>query len=111
MNVIISGKVTKGKGKGNKLGFPTVNIELKKKIESGVYAGFVETGGKKYKAGVFINKKGNLLEAYLIDFAGNLYGEEIETEIGEKIREVMKFESDEELREQIEKDINIISNY
>src|SRR4030042_2799202 len=103
----ISGKVTKGKGRGKKLGFPTANIELAEKIESGVYKGFARVGGKKYKAGIFIDKNSNSLEAHLVGFSGDLYGKEVEIEMGEKIRDVIKFESDEELKGQITDDLRV----
>lgn len=117
----ISGKVVRGKGKGKELGFPTANIELAEKIESGVYKGKVKThewgtNGKlirtnKWLAGIFIGKDKRILEAHLIGFSGDLYGKEIEVEIGERIRDVTKFRSNEELKKQIEKDIKkIISN-
>ena len=77
MNVIISGKVIKGKGIGKKLGFPTVNIKLIEKIESGVYAGFVRFGNKDYIAGIFVGPDKKLIEAHLIGFSGDLYGKEI----------------------------------
>ncbi|MDP1845681.1 MAG: riboflavin kinase [Candidatus Moranbacteria bacterium] len=104
----ISGKVIRGKGKGKELGFPTVNIELHKKIESGVYAGKVNYDDKEYKVGIFVNKDSNLLEAHLVGFSGNLYGEDIEIEIRNRIRDVMKFENDEELKRQIKNDIKNI---
>lgn len=108
MNTIISGKVVRGKSKGKKLGFPTVNIKLAEKIESGVYAGSVKVGDKNYKAGIFVNNGGTLLEAHIIGFSGDLYGKEIEVEIGKKTRDVKKFKNDEELKEQISKDIEFI---
>lgn len=101
----ISGEVVRGKNKGKELGFPTVNIRLKERTKSGVYAGMVKVGGTNYRAGIFINKDSNLLEAHLIGFKGDLYGQEIEIEIGEKIRDVMEFESEEELKTQIKKDL------
>lgn len=105
----ISGKVVRGKGKGKQLGFPTVNIEIgNKDFGSGVYAGLARVDGKTYKAGIFIGKDKGILEAHLINFSGDLYGREIKVEIGEKIRDVMKFENDEELKQQIEKDIKLI---
>jgi riboflavin kinase / FMN adenylyltransferase len=104
----ISGKVTYGKSKGKKLGFPTANIELQEKIEGGVYAGIVKVGDKSYKAGIFVNNEGILLEAYIIGFLGNLYGKEIEVEINEKLREIRKFKDDEELKGQIRKDVKLI---
>ena len=110
MNTRISGKVVRGKRKGKTLGFPTVNIELREKIESGVYAGSVNVGGRNYKAGIFVNTEKTLLEAHIIGFSGDLYGKEIKVGLGKKIREVMKFESEEELKEQIKKDIKIITH-
>lgn len=108
MSIQISGKVIRGKRKGKELGFPTVNIELSEKIESGVYAGIVTADGKEYKAGIFVDPEETSLEAHLVGFSGNLYGEEIEIKLGNKIREVIKFESDEKLKEQIKKDIETI---
>jgi riboflavin kinase / FMN adenylyltransferase len=108
MSIQISGKVIQGKRKGKGLGFPTINIELAEKIESGVYEGSVRASDKNYKAGIFVNKEGTLLEAHLVGFSGDLYGEEIEIELGNKIREVIKFESEEKLKEQIKKDIETI---
>lgn len=108
MNTIIYRKVIQGKGKGKKLGFPTVNIELRKKIESGVYAGSVKIGGEKYKAGIFVGKDKKILEAHLIGFSGDLYEKKIEVEIQERIREAKKFGSNEELKRQIKKDIELI---
>jgi riboflavin kinase/FMN adenylyltransferase len=108
MGTIISGKAIKGKEKGKKLGFPTVNIGLNKKIESGVYAGSVRVGDKDYKAGIFVSPDGKLLEAHIIGFSGDLYGENVEVEINRKLREIKKFENDEELKAQIKRDIENI---
>jgi riboflavin kinase/FMN adenylyltransferase len=104
----IKGIVEEGKEKGREIGFPTINIKIGNKVESGVYAGRVILQDKNYQAGIFINHDEDLLEAHIIGFNGDLYGREIEVEIGKKIREVMKFKNEEELRNQIEKDINLI---
>jgi riboflavin kinase/FMN adenylyltransferase len=45
------------------------------------------------------------VEAHLLDFAGDLYGQELEIEIGEKLRDEQKFGSLEELKAQIARDI------
>ena len=104
----ISGKVIRGKNKGKELGFPTVNIELREKVESGVYAGLVKFDKKHYKAGVFVSPDKTLLEAYIIGFSGDLYEKNVEVEIRKKVRDVIKFKSNEELKQQIAKDIEFI---
>jgi riboflavin kinase/FMN adenylyltransferase len=45
------------------------------------------------------------VEAHLLDFGGNLYGEELTVEIGGKLRDEKKFVSSAELRRQINRDI------
>jgi riboflavin kinase/FMN adenylyltransferase len=106
----LSGIVISGKRKGREFGFPTANIELSRKMDSGVYAGTVIFENKSYKTAIFIDPSGLLLEAFILEFNGDLYGKEIELEIGKKIREVEKFETEEKLVAQIKKDIEIISN-
>lgn len=104
----IRGIVIKGKDKGRALGFPTANIKIGGECESGVYGGFVFINEKKYKAAIFIGQDKKILEAHILNFSGDLYGEEIEVEAGEKIREAMSFKSEEELKKQIERDLEII---
>lgn len=106
----ISGIVQKGKGKGHLLGFPTANIELKEPLESGVYEGCAYIYGAKCKAGIFVSKDEKTLELHIVGIEDNLYGKELEIEIGDKIRDVQDFKNDEELKEQIEKDIDVISS-
>lgn len=108
----ISGIVIKGKQKGRELGFPTVNLALEEDlgVKSGVYAGWVIFVGQRHKSAIFINPECTILEAYIFDFNEDLYGQVIEIEIGKKIREVQKFENEEELKKQIAKDIFIIRN-
>lgn len=108
----IVGKVIQGRKEGHKLGFPTANLNFSGKIEKGVYAGKVEFRGKKHKVAVVYFPEKSLLEVHILDFSEDLYGEEIEVEIGEKIRKIIKFKNSEELINQIKKDIEIIKrNY
>lgn len=106
----IVGKVMRGQENGRKLGFPTANLNFSGKLEAGVYAGNVEFEGKKYKAAIVYFPEKSLLEAHLLDFSGNLYDKEMRVEIGEKIREIVKFKNSEELIRQIRKDLEIIKN-
>lgn len=107
----VRGIIIKGKGRGRKFGFPTANVALKKEIPSGVYKGSIHIKGKKYQAAIFVGKNKKILEAYVLDFNGDLYGKKIEVEIGKKIRKAMDFKNEEELIEQIKKDLLIIYNF
>lgn len=106
--IYISGKVVRGNKRGGQLGFPTANIVLNKKIEKGVYGGEVELENKKYSAVIFVGRSGKILEAHLLGFEGDLYGKKITVKILNKIRGVMDFKDDEELKGQIEHDIIVI---
>jgi riboflavin kinase / FMN adenylyltransferase len=109
LNTKINAKVIEGKKKGAVLGYPTANLLIRKVVEPGVYAGKVMVGAKKYDAAIFM-RGDKLLEAHLLDFTGDLYGKFITVELGEKIRDVMAFKNDKELKAQIKKDVEKISN-
>lgn len=104
----ISGIVVRGKMKGRFLGFPTANISFLEDIGGGVYSGEVRYKGEKYKAAIFIGMGSHIAEAYIFDFAEDIYGEKIEMSIGKKLRNPIKFDSDEDLRAQIAADITKI---
>jgi riboflavin kinase/FMN adenylyltransferase len=111
----ISGLVVEGDKLGHKLGFPTANLDATNLIlpPNGVYSGFTFVRGKSYRVALNIglrptvaaNKPQLRVEAHLLDFSGELYGEELEIEIGEKLRDEKKFASPKELSEQIARDI------
>lgn len=108
----IRGIVVDGKNKGEKIGFPTVNLRLDKEsvasVGAGVYAGkiFLENGEKK--VAIFIDSQRNLLEAHVLDFSGNLRGKTIELEIGRKLREIVNFSNEADLVAQIARDVEKI---
>ena len=104
----ISGIVIRGDGRAKKLDFPTANLDFDGNLESGVYAGKVEYVGKIYPAVIFLGRSRKFLEAHLLNFSGDLYGKKIAMEVGKKIREVMDFENDDKLKEQIVKDIKCL---
>ncbi len=78
-----------------------------------MYAVHAEAGGKTYRAVLNIGHRPTLqnpnpqlrVEAHLIDFAGDLYGQELEVFIGDKLRDEKKFASATELSEQIARDV------
>lgn len=102
----ISGTVVKGDGYGRKLGFPTLNLEVDSKIElaEGVYSGIAILAGKEYRAGIVIGPS-QKIEAHLIGYEGNAYGEDVMLEAEKFLRGYQKFDTEEELIAQIKKDI------
>ena len=111
----LSGKVRQGRQDGSKIGFPTANIDLEEGnliVRNGVYSSIAVVNGKRYKAVTNIgghptfgdNKKN--AEAYIIDFEGDIYGEEITIIPVRWLRPVMLFSSVKELHDTIENDKN-----
>ena len=113
---VIEGVVIGGNRLGRKLGFPTANIAVDESldIENGVYCSKVIVEGESYVAmtnvGVRPSVDGSkrLLETHLFGFEGLLYGLTLRVELYEKIRDEKRFDSVDELRQQIEKDSNKI---
>jgi riboflavin kinase / FMN adenylyltransferase len=111
----ISGRVVAGDGMGRKLGFPTANLDAAGLVlpPNGVYLGIAKIGTKSQPVALNIGFRPTLatggpqlrVEAHLLNFTGDLYGQELEIEIGEKLRDERKFGSLEELKAQIVRDI------
>ncbi len=110
MSKKISGEVIHGQKEGRKLGFPTTNLQFNGQLEAGVYSGWAVIGGKKYQAGIMYRAGTDIIEAHILDFSKDVYGKVIELEIGEKIREIIRFNTDKELIAQVKKDLEIIKN-
>ncbi|MFH0776303.1 MAG: riboflavin kinase [Patescibacteria group bacterium] len=104
------GKIIPGKGIGRKLGFPTLNLKppVESENEAGVFAARIFLGKKTFPAILFLGNRQTFdnqrtLEVHILeDFKEQ--PKSIEFEILDKIREVVKFDSAEELKAQIEKD-------
>ncbi|MCH7816272.1 MAG: bifunctional riboflavin kinase/FAD synthetase [Proteobacteria bacterium] len=110
----ITGVVVKGRQLGADLGFPTCNINpQRQKIPlHGVYACEVRLNDCFKQAAVnigyrpTISEDGDaLLEAHILDFDKDLYGKSIEIIFRHKIREEIKFDSLDALKQQIESDV------
>jgi len=112
----LSGRVVAGDRLGQQLGFPTANLDVAGLVlpPNGVYAGRAEVKKKNYRAALNIGFRPTLesvapqlrVEAHLLDFDGDLYGQELEVEMGDRLRAEMKFGSPDELREQIRRDVD-----
>lgn len=112
----LHGSVVHGDGRGRSLGFPTANIEYPpEKIlpSNGIYACWAHVGGLRYAAAVNLgfrpqfHSDGNtpLVEAHILDFDGDIYGQDIRLEFTERLRDELRFDSVEELVEQIRRDV------
>ena len=108
--MIISGLVQKGQSRGKKLGFPTMNFPLIEKIDEGIYVSHIDIGGKQYNALTFIGAAKTFdettyqAETYVFDFDQDIYGEYVSISLLKKMRDNQKFDSEQELISQMEKD-------
>ncbi len=115
MPYLVAGRVVSGNKIGRKLGFPTVNLlpgQGKLLPPNGVYLSCVRHDGRVYSAISNVGCKPTVtdervrgVESYLYDFERDIYGEEIEVFLHEFIRPERRFESLEELKGQLERDI------
>jgi riboflavin kinase/FMN adenylyltransferase len=122
-NYRLIGRVIKGRGKGKELGFPTANINATEQIipAEGVYAGFVAVGDSVEelcfaktlmpavfsigRAKTFISEHPLLLEAHVLDKTlPDLNGKYLAMDFAAYIRGQQRFSTQEELKQQIEKD-------
>jgi len=114
----VIGNVVKGKGRGKELGFPTANLERSEELypKTGVYAVEVIWRDQHFNgvANVGTNptfnpageKKGDLtLEVFILNLDRDLYGEEIQVNFKRRIRDEIRFNSSQELIDQIKKDV------
>lgn len=111
----LTGVVVGGDGRGRELGFPTANVQVTGLCTPphGVYAAHAEVGGETHRAAVNIGLRPTVadpeprlhVEAHLLDYMGDLYGSELALTFVGKLREEKAFDSYDELRKQIEKDV------
>ena len=107
---LIKGKVIHGKQLGRTIGFPTANLDFNEKMiipSKGVYYTNVEYKNNKYKGltsvgnNPTVNGQELTIETYILNFDEMIYDEEIKVYFIEKIREEIKFDTLEELVNQI----------
>ena len=102
-----------GHGRGKGLGFPTANIRVEGKttIKSGVYAMWARVKGSRCAAAVSVGanvtfgETASTVEAHLLDFDGDIVGENVELEFVKRLRGMKKFKSVQALVEQMKKDV------
>ncbi|MEM9659692.1 MAG: bifunctional riboflavin kinase/FAD synthetase, partial [Planctomycetota bacterium] len=109
----IRGMVTHGAGRGATIGFPTANLEAVDTLlpKLGVYAGRALTGGEWRRAAIHLGPNPTFgerrpkVEVHLIDSDLALYGQPLEVEFIERLRDVATFDSPERLVAQLESDV------
>jgi riboflavin kinase/FMN adenylyltransferase len=112
----LQGLVAPGARRGHTIGFPTANLDYaREKVipANGIYACWAYLGDEKHKAAINIgtnptftpDKKTLSVEAYLLDFDRDIYGEVLLLEFVARLRDELKYESVDALIEQIEKDV------
>lgn len=111
--ISLLGTVIPGDQRGRKLGFPTANLRLHHELRppNGVYAAQLLRRGELLPAVVNIgdrptfDSEGTQVEAHLLDFHGDLYGEVLEVFLIQHLRSEVAFASEQALKEQILVDI------
>nr|WP_299342474.1 bifunctional riboflavin kinase/FAD synthetase [Allomuricauda sp.] len=111
---MLTGVVKKGKGLGKKFGFPTANLHIQEKYKlvpkNGVYVIKGKINGKEhhgmmnigYNPTVSGNEKS--IEIHFFHYQGDLYDQKVQVHLLHRIRDEHKFDSVQELQEQLKKD-------
>jgi riboflavin kinase/FMN adenylyltransferase len=111
---VLRGEVVVGDRRGRTIGFPTANVlpDAEAVVPArGVYAGFVLVGDQKYNACTNVGvaptfgRAESRVEAYLLDFDGDLYGRIVDVGFVRRIRGEKRFSGVDELKAQIHRDV------
>jgi riboflavin kinase/FMN adenylyltransferase len=112
--VALCGHVLRGAGIGRTLGFPTANLRVGPEFARtplGVYAGRALGRPAAISVGVrptFGDDLEPLVEAHILDFVGDLYGQRIVVELLAYLRDEARFANTEDLRRQMTADVHAV---
>lgn len=109
----ITGTVVDGKARGRRLGFPTANLSGIETIipKPGLYASLAHVDGRRHAATTHLGPNPTFgeelpkAEVFLHDFQGDLYGRRLDVDLLAYLREIVSFDSPEELVRQMERDV------
>lgn len=119
--LVVSGAVVRGDGRGRQIGFPTANVTLvggSRVPPEGVYAGWLRrAAGDVHAAAVSIGRRSTfygeegelVLEAYVLEFEGDLYGEVVEVGLEVAVRGQARFDSVDELVARMHLDVEAVA--
>ncbi|WP_298550248.1 bifunctional riboflavin kinase/FAD synthetase [uncultured Algibacter sp.] len=118
---MLTGKVSKGKGLGKQLGFPTANIEIEEDykiipkqgsfIVNAIIKNKLIYGMMNIGMNPTVNGSKQTIEVHFLNFNDDIYGETIKIDLLNRIRDEQKFESVEALKLQLVKDKNTVLEY
>ena len=107
----VEGTVVSGDARGGTLGFPTANLAVPDELivpAYGIYAG--KTAGHRAAISIGVNPhyggEERRVEAFLLDFEGDLYGQRLVLELWRRLRDERAFASEQELIDQIARDVD-----
>jgi riboflavin kinase/FMN adenylyltransferase len=109
--VEVEGVVVTGDARGGTLGFPTANLDVRPELlvpSNGIYAGAAGENRAAISIGTNPHYGGSerRVEAFLLDFAGDLYGRRLIVELWERLRDEQSFDSEQALIDQIARDVD-----
>ncbi len=112
---VLEGTVVRGHGRGELLGFPTANLQPPPETAipgDGVYATLAHVDHRRYMAATSIGKRptfgvgAHTVEAFILDFQGELHGQGIRLEFVQRLRDEAKYETVQALQEQVARDVD-----
>ena len=109
----IRGRVVHGSGRGNRLGYPTANVDEIDTLlpAEGIYAGQAWIDGRSYATAMSLggnptfDESEQKVEAFLLDYHGDLYGRPIEIDFLARLRDIKRFAAAGQLVDQIALDV------
>jgi len=112
----VSGTVGRGAERGRTLGFPTANLfdVVTLTPANGVYAALAHTTDGRRAAAVNVGpnptfgESSRKIEVHILDFEGDLYSQTLDVDFLDRVRDVKRFASGEELRTQLEHDVAVV---
>ena len=117
---VLRGEVVEGEKRGRTIGFPTANVLPDERAlvpGRGVYAGHARVGSERYGACTNVgtaptfDRRDSRVEAYLLDYGGDLYTKVVDVTFEERLRPEKRFSGIGELRVQIARDVEEARNF
>ena len=118
--IILCGEVVHGKALGRTVGMPTANLKISsgELPECGVYATLIRVRDNIHQSVTNIGRRPTVdqekhltVETFIFDFDQDIYGQEVKLEVHQFLRPIQKFDSLEQVKDQVKKDIKEAKKY